>query len=594
MTARGTLPALAIALASVLASAAAARAGDAPQVTVRLAPDPVALGEAATLEIQVTRGGFGAAEVVPAFELENLERLSGPFQAQSHKWVNGRTSSSSQLIWRLRPRAVGRARVFAVRVAVDDTVHELPEQAIDVVDAPPAATATPQPLPASPFGGDPFEGLFGPGPSARRRTAQEPKVQVRVEIDPPAPFVGQQVRYRLVLYTQTDISAFNPLGLPDFRGFWAREVPLPERARPDWVELDGERYGKVVMLQRALYPLQPGKLRLEPIEVELVLRVADAGFFGPFGRDVPKRVRTSDLTLEVRPLPSPPPGFAGIVGDLEVAAALDRERVETGQAATYRLEVESRGNLQGLAAPEIALPEGLVAYPPRPEAGEEVVRGALQSRREWSYVLVPERPGVFEIPPVRLTYFDPASQRYASVEAPARTLESVGEPPGEAPPGPEGAPEGGATAVEPLDPTPPSGVLSPLLLAAGGASAVALLVGAGYWLGRRAARPGLRPRRHLVASLARAASLPPREAADAFDIAWRQFLAERFGLAPDTPAAERCERLRAAGLAAEAIERTEAIFEEIDYLRHAPELSDVGHLRAEIVERSERLLRALA
>jgi len=577
---------LGLCLGALLASIS--RAEDPAEVTLRLAPDPVALGDAATLEIQVTSSGFGGPEVVPRFELENLDRLSGPFQAQSHRWVNGKTSSSMQLIWRLRPRALGRARVHSVRVDVDGRTYSVPDQEIEVVDSPPP-TATPQPLPPSPFPKDPFEGLFGPPPSTRRRLQQEPKVDVRVEVDPPSPYVGQQVQYRLVLYTQTDISAFNPLGLPDFRGFWAREVELPQKSRPDWVEIGGERFGKVVMLQRALYPLQSGKLSIEPIDVELVLRVADSGFFGPFGRDVPKTIRTRETVLDVRPLPDAPPGFAGLVGDLTADAVLDRERVEVGQAATYKLTVESRGNLQGLAAPELDLPPGLVAYPPRPESSEKIKGGSLLAHREWSYVLVPSQPGDYEIPAVGLTTFDPRTREYRAIEATAVRLEVVAAT--EATPAPSPTPQPEAPG------TPPGLDLSPTWLAVGAGLFALLLLGGGFLLGRRTragARPDPKPRVELDKALRLAAESAPRDAAEAFHSAWRAFLAARYGApASGTPESLRSSLL-AGGLAPELVERISAVLEEIEYLRQAPELSDVGHLREEILESSRRLLRDLS
>lgn len=579
------LPALLLGLAFL--GATAARAEDPADVTVRLAPDPVSLGEAATLEIQVTSSGFGGPEVVPRFELDNLDRLSGPFQAQSHKWVNGKTSSSVQLIWRMRPKALGRARVFAVRVDVDGRAYSLPDQEIAVVDSPPP-TATPQPLPSSPFPKDPFEGLFGPPPSTRRRLQQEPKVDVRVEVDPPSPYVGQQVRYRLVLYTQTDISAFNPLGLPDFRGFWAREVELPQRSRPDWVDVGGERFGKVVMLQRALYPLQSGQIKIEPIDVELVLRVADAGFFGPFGRDVPKTIRTRETVVDVRPLPPAPPGFAGVVGDLSATAALDRERVEVGQAATYQLTVESRANLQGLAAPELDLPAGLVAYPPRPESSERLTGGSLLARRTWSYVLVPSQVGDFEIPPVRLTRFDPAAREYRTEEASGVRLEVVAGVDSTSAPAPT------PTVEAPTVPSP-SDTPHLLLGLAIGLGALALLAG-GFLLGRRSGVPRLdaRPRVDLEKALRSAAESAPREAAEAFYSAWRAFLAARFGAPPSGTRERLRQSLTESPLDPGRVERIEAVLEEIEYLRHAPELSDVGHLREEILDSSLRLLRDLS
>ena len=52
-------------------------------------------------------------------------------------------------------------------------------------------------------------------------------------------WVGEQVGWRLTLDTQAEVAAFRPRPLPDFRGFWVREIPQPERLRPEWIEVDG-------------------------------------------------------------------------------------------------------------------------------------------------------------------------------------------------------------------------------------------------------------------------------------------------------------------------------------------------------------------
>lgn len=572
---------------ALLAAAPLAAAGEGPQVTVRLAPDPVALDELATLEIQVTATGFESPKIEPRFELENLEIAGGPYQAQNFSWVNGRTSSSFQLIWRLRPLAAGPARVKSIRLTVEGQELVQDDREIAVVDAAPPGRSGAAALP-DPAGADPFDQLFDSSRAARRRAAaQHPKVLVRAEVEPAHPVVGQQIAYRLVLYTQTDISAFNPQGLPDFKGFWVREVALPDKVRPEWVELEGERYGRVVMLQRALYPLQAGKLTLAPIEVEVVLRVAEAGFFGPFGRNVPQRSRTQPLVVEVKPLPAAPSGFTGVVGDLVARAELDPATTEAGQAATYTLTVESRGNLQGLPAPELSLPAGLRAYAPRPETKERVAAGALVTTQSWSYVVVPERSGDFEIPAVELPYYDAKAGRFAIAAAEPQRLHV--RPAAAAP-----------AAAEPVASPPPAGTAPlpvatapPIALWIGVGLGVVALVGVGFVLGRRAARPDGGPRQRLLAALAAAPREPTRACADAFEAAWRGFLADQLGLPSDTPATDLAERLRARGLAAESAAAIAALFEEIDYLRHAPELSEVGHLREEILGRSRRLVRDL-
>lgn len=200
---------------------------------------------------------------------------------------------------------------------------------------------------------------------------------------------------------------------------------------------------------------------------------------------------------------------------------------------------------------------------------------------------MPSEAGSFEIPPVRMTYFDPASKRYEVAEASAVRLEAVGG--ADATPTPTPTAEAAAQLPAPAPAGP-----SRALLALAGAAAVALLLGLGYLVGRRSGRtPDPRPRRALESALREAAARSPREAAEAFLEAWRSYLAARFQ-APSEGTQERLrESLAAVGLDAARLDGIDALLEEIEYLRHAPELSDVGHLREEIVDRSLRLLRDL-
>ncbi len=221
---------------------------------------------------------------------------------------------------------------------------------------------------------------------------------------------------------------------------------------------------------------------------------------------------------------------------------------------------------------------------PRPRSGSPA--GGLVSTQSWSYVVVPERAGTFELPAVTLSYFDPKSGRYATAASQPSTL--AVRPVAEATtPATAATPAGAETA-------PPAARAAPALaLWLGGGLGVAALLGLGFALGRRAAHPGASARRRLLAALDAGARQPARAAADAFEAAWRLHFGERFGLGGDVAAAAVADRLRERGLAPERAAAVAALFEEIDYLRHAPELSDVGHLREEIVARSKRLARDL-
>jgi hypothetical protein len=583
---------LRLALALVLGLALLPRpsaGGDGPQIGVELAPDPVGMNELATLTIEVSTSGFGLVSVQPRFRLENLELVSGPSTTQSQRWVNGQTSASTTLSWSLRPLKAGRAAVRDIVLTVGGRALTEPDHTIEIVAAAP-------PRPRAPSGGpqDPFAEMFGDdNPFALfRRPAgpmATPKLHLEATLDRAVAYPGEQVDWRLELDTQTEISAFEARDLPDFHGFWARDVALPEKPVPRQVTVGNERVWRVTMLQRALYPLQPGRYSLGPATADVVARVAAVGWFGPLGGNQQVTLHAQPVVLEVRPLPPPPPDFSGVVGDLHLEAALDRRRLEVGQAATLTVAASGPGNLEGLTPPALALPAGLRLFGPRPQSSSTLAGGRLASTVTWTYVVTAERPGSYAIPAVRMVWFDPATASYRTATTRETNLDVA-------------APAAIAAAAPAAPPLPPAAAGQGRLAGPRARIAAALALGAALLaatlLAARTARtraPQRERRRRLASRLDAARAEPsPRLAAAALEEAWRAYVGERWGLGPALPVARWREALARAGVPAPRASALVALLDELHYLRFAPELSDVESLRQEALESSRRLLRDLA
>jgi hypothetical protein len=120
---------------------------------------------------------------------------------------------------------------------------------------------------------------------------------------------------------------------------------------------------------------------------------------------VARQLPIRPAVVTVRPLPTAgrPTDYTGLVGEIRVAAALDRDRIALGEGA--RLTVTIHGaQLDLLRPPPFVPPAGLQAYPRTPETAD----GA----RIFSWDLVPVQAGTVALPPTSVPWFDPAAGAY--------------------------------------------------------------------------------------------------------------------------------------------------------------------------------------
>jgi hypothetical protein len=563
----------------------------AEEVKVTLEPDVIGIDETATLTFEIHGDGFTRLNVQPKFELDNLEVLGGPSHFDDMVYANGTLSRTVRVSWQVRPLALGKARVRAIFVQIQDREKQLPAQEIRVQQEP-SGQAQRQPR-----GGadedDPFQRFFGRVPNPWRREPQQPEVFLRAEVQPARPVVGQQALYTIYLYTRENISAVSTTGIPTFRGFWVRDVPLPQQLPTEMVEIDGRRYGRVPLLKKAIFPLRSGHFQLEAATIDLVVEHYDRSFF--FGPAVATpqglRLKTAAQAVEVAPLPPAPPGFGGAVGQLTLAAQLEPRQVRLGQAATFTVTVAGVGNFQGIQEPRVAPPPGLTLLPPQQEGKDDLNGTAVRGVRTWRYAVVPERAGRFTLAAPKVTYFDPAEGRYQVATAPDLALNAL-PPPAAAAATPPPAGTHGHVLPASLAGRRWSPLLPWLCVLPWGLVLVAALVR------QRSARSGPEGDEEALrmeAELREAEGEErPRRMAVRVEEAWRELLGRRWGVPAEAPPSRWRELLAARGVEAEPLAELGLLVEDLQYLRSAPQLSTTDAMRADALARSRRLLRRLA
>ena len=569
-------------------------------VTVRVEPQgDIGLREIVRLTVEIQNPDRGTER--PVFEAQNLQVVGGPSQSTSVQFFNGVSSQTVAYTWMLQPRKLGKADIRNIQVTTGDGVQRLEAQSFDVVEDPPPRQNARRP------GRDPFDAFFD-SPFQRRRPqrptqTQAPQVFLEAEVSPKNPYVGQQVLYRLYLYTDVAVRSVAPRELPDFKGFWAKPIPQPDDAQTERVVRDGREIGRVILLERALFPRRAGRLDIDAVEATMTAVMRDSSPFGSLLPRMGEIDRVSNApSVDVQPLPDAPAGFGGIVGDIELDARLEPQDLEIGEAATLTLTLEGRGHLQGVQAPSLPTVDGLEIFPPQQQSDETLKGRRVYGSRIWSYVLVPQRAGLIELDSLEVPYFDPRSRSFKVAESgPLRLNVAAGT---------RATPTGGLEVkLHPVRTTVMPGSLSPSRGLGRLGLALALLpwlwIGAGLWWmskGQESGTAGPRQdggspralRKALIARLLEAeGEEQAKRTAALVEQAWRDYLAARWEIPPGTPSKEWSALLAAKQVAPKTAEELVRMVEDLHYLRYAPKLSSTDEMQKELLSRSTRLAKNL-
>ena len=355
--------------------------------------------------VQATAPTFSAPDfiVVNQFDGTSMDTV---YDSSSRSFKTTIRQSFTRM---LRPRRTGKLKISNIRATVNGQVYASNDVTIEVT-AGGAATAPPQN-----YGSQ--GGLRG----AVRRTSG-PDVLLRAEVNKDKVYKGEQIIVTYYLYRRVRVGQLEVSKFPELKGFLREEIELPvmnQRLEYERVMLNGSPYDRSVLVRYAAYPLQEGKLRIDPMSVKYIYYPSNGGmddgedpFFGFFSQMTPRTGvgRNEPAQIEVMPLPDAgrPANFTGAVGKFNVIATVDRTETKVDEPITLVMKIEGRGNLAAIGEPKVKWPEGIEFYESRGQVkGKQGV-----GEKIFEIVLIPRRPGPFVLPGVPVGFFDPETKAY--------------------------------------------------------------------------------------------------------------------------------------------------------------------------------------
>lgn len=420
----------ALCAAAALSPAPRARAAvEEPEISASLDREETTLDGAAILSIAVAGGSTSDPGDLQLPALRDFDVVSRSSSEQVSFVFNGSAPSyrrTKVTILTLTPHRAGQLTVEPARLVQGGKTYATQPLSIRVLPANAQSSrgrGKPQDDPrAKP---DPFAGQGPPGDDGSLSGAHVGRRDLVLtgSVDIERPFVGQQVTYSLWLLARINVSGIDKLQLPKMDGFWTEEIEAPQQLVGESRIVDGVPVQAYLLRKRALFPLRPGKVSIEPAEVEVL-----TGMGLLFSRASVRRA-TQPLSIDVQPLPAPrPPGFdPGNVGQWSLSASLEPAAVPAGQPVTLRLVLNGRGNLRDVQLPKLPAISGMRAYDATTTDKPGIEQGRAGGTRTVEQLLVPERTGEIELPALVLQTFDPEQKQYKALRTEALRL-TVGAP----------------------------------------------------------------------------------------------------------------------------------------------------------------------
>ncbi len=236
----------------------------------------------------------------------------------------------------------------------------------------------------------------------------DPAARVRfwVRAEPMNPVAGQPVIFTVAsALSDVRLLAEGSKTPAQYPGFYA-EKPGPTRSSNQ--VMDGRRW-VVGEMSTVLYPLAAGKQTLAPVRADYP--ITDPAF--PNGRMI--SVVSEPLTIDVRPLPPAPPGYAGAVFDGILTGRVDRTTVRADETVELTLRLAGAGNLR--LAPLPALPElaDFHVFSRQVTDSLDTDNGPPSGAKLLRYSLLPRRAGPLVIPPLSYVTYVPG-EGYRTLE----------------------------------------------------------------------------------------------------------------------------------------------------------------------------------
>ncbi|MFD0834933.1 BatD family protein [Mariniflexile aquimaris] len=328
-------------------------------------------------------------------DFSNFTVIGGPNQSVSNSWINGVRSFSKTYSYFLAPKGRGTFTISQATINIGGETYKTTPVKIEVT----AAVDIPK------------------DPNNPEYIASE-NIHLVAEVSKTNPYLNEAITVVYKLYVSPNIAVdnWNEIDSPRYNDFWSQNIDTQGQKVQNGT-FKGEEYRFLVLRKTVLYPQKTGKLNIEPLSLDIALRVPTnrRDIFGSqLLSRVNKVVSAGNNTITVKPLPEAgkPLDFSGAVGSFSFDVSTTKKVLNASESFQLKVAVKGNGNLKLFKLPKLSLPSSLEVYEPEHSEDVNTSLSGMQGSISDSYTVVPQYKGKYPIPSVSFSYFDVNSETY--------------------------------------------------------------------------------------------------------------------------------------------------------------------------------------
>jgi len=401
------------------------------------------MGKADYVQVQFVVENAKKIENLQTPDLSDFNIVEGPSQSTGMSIINGAMTEYKGVSFLLQPKKTGTLNIKPATATVDGQLLRTNPLQIFVHSQSSQGKTGPSPFsplpdPSWPTAQPPvdMDELIKPGEKVEDKIRKN--FFIKVDVSKTDCYLGEPIvaTYKLYARLRSDSRVTRH---PSLNGFSVYDMIDPSDDRVTVEKVNGKNFSVHTIRKTQLIPLQPGDITLDPVELDnnIYFIKADAnatktsgqGLSGLLDRIFEPEVSgtpfTQHIVLEskpvvvhVKPLPEAgkPSDFNGAVGNYSIGASLNSKEVDTGDAALLSVVVKGSGNLPVINAPQISWPANMESYDVSSKENIDKATAPLTGSKTFTYSFICSKPGVYTIPPVQLSYFDPNTKTYKDAQ----------------------------------------------------------------------------------------------------------------------------------------------------------------------------------